>query len=66
MIKRGLTYFAAACGMLVALVFGLGIFANVIAGTAALILSVPLYAAVLAISLGGVGLVAWLYTARRS
>lgn len=52
--------------MLVALVFGLGIFANVIAGTAALILSVPLYVMVLAISLGGVGLVAWLYTARRS
>jgi len=64
LIKRGLTYLAAACGMLVALVFGLGIFANVVAGTAALILSVPLYATVLVIALGGVGVMTWLYTRR--
>lgn len=64
MVRRSLTYIAAGLGMLVALVIGLGIAANVLTGAAALLLSIPLYAVVLTVAIGGVGVVVWLLSRR--
>lgn len=65
MVKRALTYVATGIGLLVALVFALCIFANVIAGVLGLIAGVPVYAAAFAVVLGGPAAVMFVFFRRR-
>ncbi|GAA0768923.1 hypothetical protein GCM10009434_08790 [Brevundimonas olei] len=61
MVKRALNYIAAGVGLLAALVFGLGIFANTIAGLVGLVAAIPVYAVSLGAALGGPALMLWLF-----
>lgn len=61
MVKRALNYLAAGVGLLAALVFGIGIFANTIAGIIGLVAAIPIYAMSMTVALGGPALLLWLF-----
>ncbi len=61
MVRRVLNYLAAGVGLLAALVFGLGIFANTIAGVIGLVAAIPIYVMSMSVALGGPALILWLF-----
>lgn len=61
MVRRALTYAAAGVGLLLAGIFALGIFANVVAGLVGLVAAIPVYAMSLGVGLGGPLLALWLF-----
>jgi len=63
-VKRALTYAAAGAGLLLALVFALGIFASTVSGVLGVIAAMPIYAAAFAVVLGGPAAVMFVFFRR--